>query len=66
MRQELTLTRAAAAAKISYQRMLRLVMIGAVDGYQDDQGHWTVDAASLSAWIGRSHLSPDSMRAPQQ
>ena len=41
------LVRAAAQLERSYNATMRLVLIGELRGWQDERGHWQVDAADL-------------------
>ena len=52
MTKELPLTAAAARVTRSYNVILRLVLCGEIEGWQDERGRWFVSLPSLDAWNG--------------
>lgn len=48
---------AAQAARITYHRMLSLVLRGMVVGERSSTGRWTVDMESLRQWMSRAKTS---------
>lgn len=51
MNQTVPLSRAGTRLRRSYNQVLRLVMVGALRGGQDDEGRWWVDATDLERFI---------------
>lgn len=42
-----TLTQAAARLRLSYNQVLRSVLLGELPGHQDERGRWHVEASAL-------------------
>jgi hypothetical protein len=54
-----SIMRAAAALRRSYNQTLRLVLVGELRGEQDDRGRWWIDADDLARYL-REHSRPQA------
>ena len=58
---EMSLSEAAARLKRSYNRTLRLVLIGKLDGWKDD-GRWRLAATSVDKFARETQRTPRKVR----
>lgn len=57
MDKEIPLVQGAASVRRSYNVLLRRVLLGEIEGRQDDRGRWLVSRASLDIWA-RANANP--------